>query len=62
MKDAVSWMHAKRAIDIRVHVTVENEETIRFYQKFGLYPRQYILETPEGQSVSVSGNDDNFTM
>ena len=62
MEDAVSWMHAKRAVDIRVHVTVGNEETIRFYQKFGLYPRQYVLEDLREQSVTVSGNDDNFTM
>lgn len=61
IKDALLWMQATGARDIKVHVTVGNEETIGFYQKFGLYPRQYILEVPGGESVSVSGNDDNFT-
>ncbi|NLV25735.1 MAG: GNAT family N-acetyltransferase [Methanomicrobiales archaeon] len=47
MKMAIIWMKKMNVTDIRVHVTVGNEGVIAFYQKFGFYPRQYILENCE---------------
>ncbi|KAF5091352.1 Acetyltransferase (GNAT) family protein [anaerobic digester metagenome] len=47
MTQALSWMKEEGGTDIRVHVTVGNEDVIGFYKKFGLRPRQYILSCPE---------------
>lgn len=47
MNHAISWMKEQEVSEIRVHVTTGNEVVMPFYKKFGLYPRQYILENPE---------------
>jgi len=46
MVHALTWMKEEGCTDIRVHVTVGNEDVLPFYQKFGLHPRQYILANP----------------
>ncbi|HPP78848.1 GNAT family N-acetyltransferase, partial [Methanospirillum sp.] len=46
MVHALTWIKEQGSRDIRVHVTVGNEDVIPFYQKFGLHPRQYILSYP----------------
>mgnify|MGYP000857668291 CR=1 FL=1 len=48
MVHALSWIKEEGGTDMKVHVTVGNEGVLPFYQKFGLYPRQYILQNPEG--------------
>ncbi|WP_181391464.1 GNAT family N-acetyltransferase [Methanospirillum stamsii] len=48
MNHALSWMKEQEVSDIRAYVTVGNEVVMPFYKKFGLYPRQYILENHEG--------------
>lgn len=46
MVHALTWIKEEGGRDIRVHVTVGNEDVIPFYQKFGLHLRQYILSYP----------------
>ena len=43
---ALTWIKEKNGRDIKMHVTVGNEDVIPIYQKSGLHPRQYILSNP----------------
>lgn len=47
MVHAISWMKEQSGTDMRVHVTVGNEDVMQFYEKVGLYPWQYILSNTE---------------
>lgn len=46
MNRAICWIKKRDVSDLKVHVTTGNEEVMKFYKKFGLYKRQYILENP----------------
>ena len=44
MERALGWMNAQGAVRKRVSVGDGNEETWKFYEKFGFYPRLTVLE------------------
>lgn len=46
MNHAIAWITEMDSTDLHVHVTVGNETTLPFYEKFDLYPRQYLLSKP----------------
>ena len=45
--DALTRIKEEGGRDIKMHVTVGNEDVIPIYQKLCLHPRQFILSNPE---------------
>jgi len=44
VKQAMSWMRGKSVNRIVVEIIVGNEDALRFYGRYGFYPRSSILE------------------
>jgi len=44
MEHAIEWLEAHKADPITLAVAVGNVEVMAFYQRFGFFPRQIILE------------------
>jgi diamine N-acetyltransferase len=54
VESAMAWMHSRGAADITVHVAVGNESALKFYRRFGLFPRLILLTR---QCRPFSGED-----
>ncbi|MFB3764129.1 MAG: GNAT family N-acetyltransferase [Methanotrichaceae archaeon] len=44
MKRALAWMEDEKAESVRIAATIGNEEVLPFYQRYGFFPRQTLLE------------------
>lgn len=44
MRQTLGWLRELRADPIRISVLFGNEGAIRFYERYGFYPRAYVLQ------------------
>lgn len=53
MDRALDWLKSNQVDDIRIGVAYGNEETFKFYSKFGFLPRVTILQNQSEKQLTV---------
>ncbi|WP_252187738.1 GNAT family N-acetyltransferase [Anaeromonas frigoriresistens] len=44
MKNSIEWLESKEVNSIRIGVSVGNDKVLKFYERYGFYPRVTILQ------------------